>query len=145
SFINHPLTSVSLAERESLPKDITDKQLFEVDIDMITIASSVFPRFFKPLANPSALIRTLVHLLDSLLISLAAHDRTSQIDSNLRIETKIVSNQLKQAIVNIAPTSIAFQIRLIRKAIAPIYSAIEGDPLNALQIMALLDSRCLHF
>jgi ATP-dependent helicase/nuclease subunit B len=145
TFINHPLTSVSLAERESLLKDITDKQLFEVDIDMITIASSVFPRFFKPLANPSALIPTLVHLLDSLLVSIAAHDRISQIDSNLLIETKKVLNQLKQGIDNIAPTSITFQIGLIRKAIAPINSAIEGDPLNGLQIMGLLESRCLNF
>lgn len=145
TFINHPLTSVSLAERDSLLKDITDKQLFEVDIDMITIASSVFPRFFKPLANPSALIPTLVHLLDSLLASIAARDRISQIDSNLLIETKKVLNQLKQGIDNISPTSIAFQIGLIRKAIAPINSAIEGDPLNGLQIMGLLESRCLNF
>ena len=145
TFVNHPLTSVSMTERERLLKDITDKQLFEVDIDMITIASSVFPRFFKPLTNPSALIPTLVHLLDSLLASIAAHDRISQIDSNLLIETKKVLNQLKQGIDNIAPTSIAFQIGLIRKAIAPINSAIEGDPLNGLQIMGLLESRCLNF
>src|SRR5690606_41292223 len=72
------------------------KQLFEVDIDMITIASSVIPRFFKPLANPSALIPTLVHLLDSLLVSIAAHDRISQIDSNLLIETKKVLNRSEE-------------------------------------------------
>jgi len=145
TFMNHPLTRVSSTERESLLKDITDKQLFEVDIDRITIASSVFPPFFKPLTSPLALIPTCIHLLDGLLVSIAAHNRISQIDSTLLIETKKILNQLKRGIEKIAPTSISFQIGLIRKAITPINSAIEGDPLRGLQIMGLLESRCLNF
>lgn len=145
TFVNHPLTGVSSAERDLLLKEITDKQLLAVDIRMVTIASSVFPLFFKPLPDPSILIPTIVHLLDSLLASLVVHDRISQIDSNLIIETKKVLNQLKQGIDSIAPTSVAFQIGLIRKAIAPINSAIEGDPLKGIQIMGLLESRCLNF
>ncbi|TYR38077.1 PD-(D/E)XK nuclease family protein [Sphingobacterium phlebotomi] len=145
TFVNHPLTNVSSSEREILLNEITEKQLLEVGIHIITIDSSVFPRFFKPLSSPSAFIPTLIHLLDDLLVSIAARDRIRQIDSNLIIETKKVLNQLKQGIENIAPTSIAFQIGLIRKAIAPINSAIEGDPLNGLQIMGLLESRCLNF
>ncbi|PRD54268.1 PD-(D/E)XK nuclease family protein [Sphingobacterium gobiense] len=145
TFINHPLTGVAPVEREILLKEITDKQLLEVDIRMVTVASSVFPQFFNPLPGPAMLIPTLVHLIEGLLVSIAARDRISQIDSNLLIETKKVLNQLKQGIDNIAPTSVAFQIGLIRKAIAPINSAIEGDPLNGLQIMGLLESRCLNF
>ena len=145
NFVNHPLTNVSPSEREKLLKEITEKQLFEVYIDSITVNSSVYPRFFIALADPSSLIPTLINLLDSVLLSIAGQDRISQIDSNLLIETKKVIHQLKQGIDQIAPTSIAFQIGLIRKAIAPISSAIEGDPLNGLQIMGLLESRCLNF
>src|SRR5690606_38063989 len=90
-------------------------------------------------------IPTLIQLLDNLLTAISAQDRIRQIDSNLIIETKKVLHQLKQGIEHIAPTSIAFQIGLIRKAIAPINSAIEGDPLNGLQIMGLLESRCVNF
>jgi ATP-dependent helicase/DNAse subunit B len=43
------------------------------------------------------------------------------------------------------PLPILFQIGLVRKAIAPINSAIEGDPLDGVQIMGLLESRCLNF
>ncbi len=145
TFVNHPLTGVSPTERGSLLQEITDKQLVDVDIRNVTIASSIFPQFFKPLTTPSALIPTLIQLLDNLLAAISAQDRIRQIDSNLIIETKKVLHQLKQGIEHIAPTSIAFQIGLIRKAIAPINSAIEGDPLNGLQIMGLLESRCLNF
>lgn len=145
TFLNHPLTGVSSTERDVLLKEITDKQLLEVDIRTVVVASSIFPRFFKPIGSPFAFIPTLVQLLDNLLVAISARDRVGQIDSNLIIETKKVLNQLKQGIDHIAPTSITFQIGLIRKAIASINSAIEGDPLNGLQIMGLLESRCLNF
>lgn len=145
AFVNHPLTSTSTAERENLLNEITEKQLFEIDINSITITSSVFTSFFKPLSSPVQLIPTLIHLLDSLSAIMATRDRVGQIDSNLIIETKKVLNQLQKGIANIGPTSIAFQLGLIRKAIAPVNSAIEGDPLNGLQIMGLLESRCLNF
>lgn len=145
AFVNHPLTGISTTERENLLKEITQKQLFEIDVNSITITSSVFTSFFKPLSSPVQLIPTLIHLLDSLLAIMATRDRVGQIDSNLIIETKKVLNQLQKGIANIGPTSIAFQLGLIRKAIAPVNSAIEGDPLNGLQIMGLLESRCLNF
>lgn len=91
------------------------------------------------------LLPALVHVLDTLLVAIAAQDRMSQIDSNLLVETKKVLNQLRLGLDKIAATSISFQIGLIRKAIAPVNSAIEGDPLQGLQIMGLLESRCLNF
>ncbi len=145
TFVNHPLTGVSAKERETLFKDITDKQQFEIDVDSISLTSTVFTSFFKPLSTSALLIPTLIQLLDSLLVSLTAQDRVGQIDSNLIIETKKVLNQLHQGLSNLGSTSIAFQLGLIRKAINPINAAIEGDPLNGLQIMGLLESRCLNF
>lgn len=145
TFVNHPLTGVSSNEKGAILKEITDKQLLEIDMQEVAIASSVFPNFFKPLPDTSSLIPTLLRLLDDILASIAVNNRIGQIDSNLIIETKKVLNQLKQGIDSIAPTSITFQIGLIRKAIAPINSAIEGDPLQGLQIMGLLESRCLNF
>ncbi|WP_270088617.1 PD-(D/E)XK nuclease family protein [Sphingobacterium sp. SYP-B4668] len=145
AFINHPLSRLDQEERFAIFKEISDKQLFEMNINEIKIRSSVLPNFFTRLKASQDLITTLIHLLDNLLISIAEQDKINQIDSNLIVETKKVLQQLHLGIEKIAPTSISFQIGLIRKAISPITSAIEGDPLNGLQIMGLLESRCLNF
>ena len=145
NFLNHPLSRVAESERNELLNEISDKQLYEVPINRLRLSSSVFPNFFKALDNPTALIPTLMLLLDEVLVSIAAQDKLRQIDSNLIIETKKVLNQLQQGFHKIGESSISFQIGLIRKAIAPINSAIEGDPLKGVQIMGLLESRCLNF
>lgn len=145
TFLNNPLTKVYNKEKAELQKFIADKQLFEINIEDIKVNSSVLPHFFRPLSSSKEVIPTLIHLLDDLLISLAQDTQIKQIDANLLIETKKVLNQLHLGFEKIPQLSILFQIGLIRKAIAPINSAIEGDPLDGLQIMGLLESRCLNF
>lgn len=145
TFLNNPLTKISLKEKSTLQKFIADKQLFEINLEDISIRTSVLPHFFRPLNSSKEVIPTLIHLLDELLISLAQDTQIKQIDANLLIETKKVLNQLHLGFEKIPQLSILFQIGLIRKAIAPINSAIEGDPLDGLQIMGLLESRCLNF
>ncbi|MCA5004363.1 PD-(D/E)XK nuclease family protein [Sphingobacterium bovistauri] len=145
TFLNNPLTKISATEKMENQKFINEKQLFEINIEDIQIKSSVLPNFFKPLSSTKEVIPTLIHILDLLLASLAQDTQIKQIDANLLIETKKVLNQLHLGFEKIPELSILFQIGLIRKAIAPINSAIEGDPLEGLQIMGLLESRCLNF
>src|SRR5690606_14868035 len=145
TFLNNPLTKISTKEKTALQKAIADKQLFEIDIDDISVKTSVLPHFFRPLESSKKVIPTLIHILDELLVSLAQDTQIKQIDANLLIETKKVLNQLHLGFEKIPSLSILFQIGLVRKAIAPINSAIEGDPLDGLQIMGLLESRCLNF
>ena len=145
TFLNNPLTKVSNKTKTEIQKFIADKQLFEINIEDIDVKNSVLPHFFRPLNSSKEVIPTLIHMLDELLISLALDSQIKQIDANLLIETKKVLNQLHLGFEKIPQLSILFQIGLIRKAIAPINSAIEGDPLDGLQIMGLLESRCLNF
>lgn len=144
TFLHSPLTKVSAAERKSLQDFIIEKQLLEIALDEIQVPTSVLPHFFRPVAS-SELIPTMLHVLDSLLQSLKQEQQIRQIDANLLIETKKVLNQLDRGFAKMPPLPVLFQIGLIRKAIAPINSAIEGDPLDGVQIMGLLESRCLHF
>lgn len=145
TFLNNPLTKVQNTDKAELQKFFADKQLFEINIEDINVKNSVLPHFFRPLNSSKDVIPALLHLLEELLISLAQDTQIKQIDANLLIETKKVLNQLHIGFEKIPHLSILFQIGLIRKAIAPINSAIEGDPLDGLQIMGLLESRCLNF
>ena len=145
TFLNNPLTKVTAQEKLAIQKFIAEKQLFEINIEDIDIKTSVLPHFFRPLTSSKEVIPTLIHILDELLISLAQDTQIKQIDANLLIETKKVLNQLHLGFDKIPQLSTLFQIGLIRKAIVSINSAIEGDPLDGLQIMGLLESRCLNF
>lgn len=145
TFISHPLTKVSRQEKAAIQKEVTDKQLFEIDLDLLRVPSSTLPHFFKPLTHSRDLIPTLIHMLESLLGSNTDQGIDLQIDSTLLFETRRVLFQLASGFEKIGPLNISFQIGLIRKTIAPITAAIEGDPLKGVQIMGLLESRCLNF
>lgn len=145
TFINSPLTGVDNDNKKRLQDFIAKKQLFEIAIQDIQVETSILPDFFIPLSSSQELIPTMIRIVEEILTSMGTDTQIKQIDSNLLIETKKVLNQLQLGFSKIPQLSILFQIGLIRKAIAPINSAIEGDPLDGLQIMGLLESRCLNF
>lgn len=145
TFLNNSLTRISTAEKKENQTFIAEKQLFEIALTDIHIKSSALPNFFIPLVAAKDVIPTLLDILDNLLVTIGEDTQIKQIDANLLMETKKVLNQLHLGFSKIPQLSISFQIGLIRKAIAPISSAIEGDPLDGLQIMGLLESRCLNF
>src|SRR5690606_33734297 len=145
TYLTNPMSKVSKKQKQQIQTESADKQLFEVEVKEIDISQSVLPRFFRKLQSAEQTIPTLSAMIDSLLLSLADNDRIRQIESNLLMETKKVLNQLQLGFSNLGKLSIGFQIGLIRKALGPISSAIEGNPLKALQLMGLSESRCLNF
>jgi len=145
TFLSHPLTKISKKQKQQIQKESSEKQLFEVSIAEIDVSSSVLPNFFKPIKNSAELIPTMVRMIEDLVQSISLEGTTKVIESNLLIETKKVLNQLHLGFDKLGHLSISFQIGLIKKALAPINSAIEGDQLYGLQIMGLLESRCLNF
>lgn len=145
TFLSHPMTKVSRKQKQDIQRDSSKRQLFEIPIAEIDVSSSALPHFFRKLNNPEELIPQMIHIIDDLLSSLALEGRTKLIESNLLIETKKVLNQMHLGFEKLGNLSVLFQVGLIKKALSPINSAIEGDQLHGLQIMGLLESRCLNF
>lgn len=145
TFLSHPMTKVSRKQKQDIQRDSAKRQLFEIPIVEIDVSSSALPHFFRKLNNPEELIPQMIHIIDDLLSSLALEGRTKLIESNLLIETKKVLNQMHLGFEKLGNLSVLFQVGLIKKALSPINSAIEGDQLHGLQIMGLLESRCLNF
>lgn len=145
TFLSHPMTKVSRKQRQDIQRDSAKRQLFEIPIAEIDVSSSALPHFFRKLNNPEELIPQMIHIIDDLLSSLALEGRTKLIESNLLIATKKVLNQMHLGFEKLGNLSVLFQVGLIKKALSPINSAIEGDQLHGLQIMGLLESRCLNF
>ncbi|MGB7526740.1 PD-(D/E)XK nuclease family protein [Sphingobacterium cellulitidis] len=145
TFLSHPMTKVSWKQRQEIQLEFSKKQLFEIPVAEINVSSSVLGSFFKPLQNPQDLIPKMIGLIDDLLSSLTLEGRTRLIESNLLIEAKKVLNQLHLGFEKLGNLSVLFQSGLIKKALSPINSAIEGDQLYGIQIMGLLESRCLNF
>lgn len=145
TFLSHPMTKVSWKQKQEIQLESSKKQLFEIPVAEINVSSSVLGSFFKPLQNPQDLIPKMIGLIDDLLSSLTLEGRTRLIESNLLIEAKKVLNQLHLGFEKLGNLSVLFQSGLIKKALSPINSAIEGDQLYGIQIMGLLESRCLNF
>lgn len=145
SFLSHPLIKIASEQKNSIQKQVLDKQLFEVGLDVLQISSAVIPDFFAQVAESKALIPTMVAMLEKLQESTSSEGIALQIDYTLLFETRRVLQQLLLGMDQIGPLNIPFQTGLIRKALMPISAAIEGDPLQGVQIMGLLESRSLNF
>lgn len=144
SFLHHPLTKTSAEDRKAIETGLIEKPILEIPLDEIQIPSAVLPHFFRPVVADE-LIPTMLDQLDLLLQSLTQDQQIRLIDANLLIETKKVLNQLSGGLSKMPSLPVLFQIGLIRKVLAPINAAIKGDPLKGIQVMGLLESRCLNF
>lgn len=144
-FLNNPLSGVPFEERRKVQKLIHEKQLFEINIADIAISSSVLPEFFVPLTDSAEVVPTMSRLLERLLSDPAETNYLKRVNNNLLVELKKILNQLLLGLEQMPPMNVPFQMGLIRRAISSVSSAIEGDPLKGIQIMGLLESRCLHF
>lgn len=145
SFLSHPMTHVSLIEKQAIQKEISEKQVMEIGLEKISVASSIIPNFFEPVGQDKDLVPRLIQMLETLLSANTEANLDLQINSTLLFETRRALLQLALGFEKIGPLHILFQTGLIRKALAPINAAIEGDPLKGVQIMGLLESRCLNF
>jgi len=145
TVLAHPLGGVGEEERQRIHQQITANQWLEVPAHELVLTSGSYPTFFARRRDSGTLLTALHGLLEGVLERRQHDDALQHIEAALLMATKKVLNVLHDGLANHTDLSVAFACSLIRKALQGVSAPIEGEPLNGIQIMGLLESRCLDF
>lgn len=145
SFLNHPLTKVADTEKAKIQEHVYSRQLAEIEVDKIQVTTSLLSDFFTPVNESRDFIPRLLEILKKLILSPSEENQQKQIQVHLIVETQKTLNQLHEGLKNLPIGSLIFLIGLVRKTLSHVKAAIKGKPLEGMQVLGLLESRCLNF
>jgi len=145
TILTHPLSGISTEERDALQGNITANEWLEVPVAELSLKSGSYPEFFIRRSGNEAVLEALHALLDGVLAYRQNTRRLRHIEAVLILAVKKALNLLQEGLTHYPELSMPFLCALIRKALQSISAPIEGEPLKGVQIMGLLESRCLDF
>ncbi|WP_262248744.1 PD-(D/E)XK nuclease family protein [Parapedobacter soli] len=145
AILTHPLSGISAKERDRLLGDINANEWLEVPIGELSLTSGAYPGFFTPRKGNVAVIQGLHALLDGVLEHRQHTKDLRHIEAVLILAIKKALNLLQEGLDHYPDLSMPFLCSLVRKSLQGISAPIEGEPLKGVQIMGLLESRCLDF
>lgn len=145
AVITHPLGGVSPKTRETLLEKINANDWLEVPAGELRLESGSYPEFFTQRKGNDSILHALQELLEGVLEQRQRSRTLRHIEASLMLAAKKALNLLQEGLTHHQKLSTPFLCALIRKALQSISAPIEGEPLKGLQIMGLLESRCLDF
>lgn len=143
--ITHPLSGILPKERQNIQEKINTNQWLEVPVGELLLATGSYPGFFAARKGGEAILKALHHVLEGVLGQRQRSHALQHIEASLILAAKKTINLLHDGIAGRQDLSTAFVCSLVRKALQGITAPIEGEPLRGVQIMGLLESRCLDF
>ncbi|MGV3683974.1 MAG: PD-(D/E)XK nuclease family protein [Daejeonella sp.] len=147
-FIFNPLINLEDDLRNNIYKKITHEKRSRFELKDLHGLGKAAGLCFSVYKSPSETIRNLGSLL---LIISEKIDQLRKLDSLLITEAikalNILSDNFEE--LNASPGGVEmdakFVFRTIRRALAGLSVPFDGEPLSGLQVMGLLESRCLDF
>lgn len=145
NLLSHPLTAIEEQAKERIRTRLVQNEWINIPIDALELEIPSLPTFFIISDRPYKAVNLLIAVLSDLLAyrldyKLLTHPEASIINALIK-----ALHQLNEGINSYEAIEMRFLFSLIRKHIAGIIAPIEGEPLQGLQIMGLLESRCLDF
>lgn len=150
AFLSHPLTGISEIMRPKIIDALIKEQLAEIPYQRLTRQGGLLAKFFEPIHSTANTVTILNELLDYVLHRELASKSLKKIDAELFGKTIQELNRLQDTLQHHIDKynkeiELSFVLSLIQKSLAEIAVPLEGDPLNGIQIMGLLESRNLNF
>jgi ATP-dependent helicase/nuclease subunit B len=150
AFLSQPLTGISEIMRPKIADALIKEQLVEIPYQRLTRQGGLLALFFEPIQSSADAVLTLNEILDKVLQRELAAKKLKKIDLELFAKTIQELNRLQDTLQNHIEKygqeiELSFVLSLIKKSLSAVAAPLEGDPLNGIQIMGLLESRNLNF
>ena len=148
AFIFNPLLEISEAERNAIHKEIITEKKAKFELQDLRSLGKIAELSFSPFENPVKSVKHLGSLL--LLVSEKIADMR-KLESLLITEAVKTLNLLSDSLEELQKAQFipeikaGFVLRIIRRALSGLSVPFDGEPLSGLQVMGLLESRCLDF
>jgi ATP-dependent helicase/nuclease subunit B len=153
AFLSHPLSLVKENEKEAILGQLLKYQYVEVPITELHFSSLLAPNFFTVKHDGLQSIDALYLLLTAMLEQRQKNGELQQLEANLIMEVCKKLNILYDGLRHLFSSGtgdgktlpLQFVFALIRKTLQGLSVPLEGEPLKGIQVMGLLESRCLDF